>query len=283
MFFVFLIPKAVQKTIAYIRDGQIIEIATPFISSTTTTRVQDNPIKTIVESVSSERTLDSSPFWLNSGAFFYSLKNQAQTIQGDLPPYSRWRLLYASSNPKDTDNGYHPQNVFRLITKAQYENFSQQIYVRVTKDNLSESENRNESNGIFLMSRYKDADNLYYTGIRVDGTAVIKEKVSGAYHTLAQKEFFPGDTYNKSTNPSLIPKHAWIGLKTEIKTLGPKTVVIKFYTDVNNSGVWEETLTATDTPEKGSPPLIYSGNAGVRTDFMDVEFRDYKAMSTTQI
>lgn len=56
-------------------------------------------------------------FWLNSGGLFFIEGNYAHTIQGDLPKYSPWRILYKISNPVDTDNGHHPQNIFRLITK----------------------------------------------------------------------------------------------------------------------------------------------------------------------
>lgn len=273
------IPKATEVTVEYIKNSQLAQSILPF--SNTRDSSQNN-LNMIEETISKEAGQDSSPFWLNSGALFYLQNNLAQTIQGDLPTYSNWRLLYSASNPKDSDSGFHPQNIFRLITKAKYENTVQQMYVLITKDNLSISENRNTSNGVFLMNRYQDVNNLYYAGIRVDGTVVIKEKVSGVYHTLAQKQLLPGDIYGRNTNPSLIPKHVWIGLKTEVKTMDPKTVVIKLYTDLENSGIWNETLTATDTPEKGALPLTSSGNGGIRTDFMDVEFHDYK-IDTIQI
>ena len=115
-----------------------------------------------------------------------------KTIQGDFPEGSKWQKKYEKSNPKDTDNGTHPQNIFRLVTKAKWQNFDQEAYFRINRLNLSSSDNRNESNGILLFNRYEDGDNLYYTGLRVDGTAVIKKKYAGKYYTLSEKVFFPG-------------------------------------------------------------------------------------------
>src|SRR3989338_3479902 len=117
----------------------------------------------------------TSPFWwLNSGGLFILKDGLGMTIQGDLNAANKWNIAYASANPVDTDIGYRPQNIFRLVTKSKWQNFDQRVYFKITKLNMSESPNRNASNGFLLFNRYIDGDNLYYTGVRVDGSVVIK-------------------------------------------------------------------------------------------------------------
>lgn len=219
---------------------------------------------------------ESKLFWLNSGALFYIQDNLGNTIQGDLPKYSPWRLIYKISNPLDTDNGYHPQNIFRLITEETALNISQSFYVLVVKDNLSKSPNRNESNGIFLISRYQNSDTLYYAGIRVDGTVVIKKKKNGVYHTLAQAHYFEGDPYDRNTSPNLIPKNKWIGIKTTTKNKGVNSVEIEVFLDENNTGTWVKVLSVVDKENMSvGVPILDEGNTGIRSDFMDIKIMDY--------
>lgn len=219
---------------------------------------------------------DSSPFWLNSGAWFYFKNGIGHTILGDLPAYSPWRLTYKVTNPTDTDEGYHPQNIFRLITKEFYRDATQSVRVLIVNDNLSESLNRNQSNGVFLMSRYVDSDNLYYAGIRVDGMAVIKKKISGVYHTLAEVKVFAGDPYDRNINPSLLPKNQWVGIKVTVVNTDKNSVTIDLSLDKNNTGEWTPVLTALDISQSYDPLLLTKGRSGVRSDFMDIEIKDYK-------
>jgi len=206
-------------------------------------------------------------WWVNSGGYFDAISSRAYTARGDLPPGSYWQKAYATSTPTDTDGGLHPQNIFRLLTRTKWQNFSQHAYFQVLKDNLSLSSNRNASNGLLLFNRYQDGDNLYYTGVRVDGALVIKKKVRGTYTTLGYKKYFAG-TYNKTTNPNLLPKFKWIGVKSEVTNLADGKNNIKLYLDVGWTGVWSLVLEATDS----EPSLNSAGYGGIRTDFMDVEF-----------
>ena len=221
----------------------------------------------------------SSPyFWLNSGAQLVMQDGIGKTIQGELAVLSKWRLAYALANPADTDDGYHPQNIFRLVTRSAWQNFTQEVDFKIADLNMSESPNRNESNGILFFNRYQDDDNLYYTGIRVDGTAGIKKKMNGVYYTMAQKSFYTAVTpYNRDTNPNLIPGQKWIGLKSEVKTNPDNTVSIKIFIDKNNTGAWTLAVEAKDDGKTyGGTAILHSGYAGIRTDFMDVEFDNYK-------
>ncbi|MFA6405881.1 MAG: hypothetical protein WCW46_04040 [Candidatus Paceibacterota bacterium] len=229
-------------------------------------------------------TMENSPksfFWLNSGGLLYNEAGLWHTILGDLPPNSRWQKRYAITNALDTDNGYHPQNIFRLITKSAYRDSVERVYVLVVQDNISQSPNRNDSNGIFLISRYKDPNNLYYSGIRVDGTAVIKKKIDGVYHTLAQTPLFEGDAYDRDSHPSLLPKNQWIGLETNIKNIPPDRVIIELSIDKNNSGQWLKVLSTTDSPSGDIKPILTGGHGGLRSDFMDIEFKDFYFMAST--
>lgn len=215
-------------------------------------------------------------WWLNSGGELYFSGNIISTIQNALPRYDKWRIDYAGSNPGDTDDGYYPQNLLRLVSRQKWLNYRQEVYFQVKRDNLSTSDNRNESNGVFLFNRYKDGDNLYYTGVRVDGTAVIKKKVGGVYHTLAsQAVWSDGTTYNRQNNPSLLPKDRWVGLASEAANLADGRVSIKLFLDRNGDGTWQQIIETVDEDTFG-PSIKEAGYVGLRSDFMDLLFGRYK-------
>ena len=217
----------------------------------------------------------SSPyFWLNSGAKLIIENGAGRTIQGNLLSGEKWRLIYYNSNPLDTDNGYHPQNIFRLFTRSTWLNFQQTLYFKITKDELSPSPNRQGHNGLILLSRYLNSNNLYYVALRVDGYAVIKKKINGNYYTLTSRQVFPG-TYNRLTNPNLLPKNTWLGLRSQIKNNADGTVTIKFYLDNGMTNNWTLLTQITDN-NIGGPALRTGGSAGIRTDFMDVYLENYK-------
>ncbi|MBX4189458.1 hypothetical protein KW785_02580, partial [Candidatus Parcubacteria bacterium] len=224
---------------------------------------------TLVETNLSDKS-SSGYWWLSSGAKMNLLSGAGQTLHGSLPTTDPWRVLYATANPSDTDNGYHPQNIFRLVGRSLWHNVRQEAYFKIDKDNLSGSSNRNASNGLFFFNRYQDQDNVYYSGLRVDGYAVVKKKLRGSYTTLTSTKVFSG-AYNRASNPNLLPKNTPIGFRTETTTSGGK-VYIKLYTDVGKTGTWKLVASATDT----SSIMDASGYGGIRTDFMDVTFDDYK-------
>ena len=221
---------------------------------------------------SASSSLSTSPYWwLNSGAELNLLNGRGKTIQGALASTDPWRLTYLASSPVDTDNGYHPQNIFRMVSRSKWQNFNQSVYFNIKKDQLSLSPNRAEHNGLLLMSRYiSGGDTLYYSGVRVDGEAIIKKKLNGKYYTLVSEKIFSG-TYNRLSKPSLLPKNTWIGLKTEIRNIGSR-VNIKLYMDLGWTGNWVKILETTDS----SSPILSEGYTGIRTDFMDVEFDSYR-------
>ena len=104
---------------------------------------------------SASSSLSTSPYWwLNSGAELNLLNGRGKTIQGALASTDPWRLTYLASSPVDTDNGYHPQNIFRMVSRSKWQNFNQSVYFNIKKDQLSLSPNRAEHNGLLLMSRY---------------------------------------------------------------------------------------------------------------------------------
>lgn len=72
----------------------------------------------------------SHPYWwLNSGGYLYRQHGKASTTQQKLADTDNYRLLYAKSNPTDSDDGYHPQNLIRLVTRAKFQNFTQQVFL----------------------------------------------------------------------------------------------------------------------------------------------------------
>ena len=227
----------------------------------------------VLEETDSMERSASPDWWLNSGAWFVQQGGVGSTWIGEAPSDSRWRGLYNRSNPQDTDGGAHPQNVFRLITRSEWGSPVQQIYFRIVGINPSASPNRGRSNGVLLFSRYRDEDNLYYAGLRVDGYAVIKRKAGGVYTTLAETSWFAG-TYDRSALPNLIPLQTWVGLRTVMLVEG-NTVTILLYVDPDRSGFWILALQAEDILDVLQPPAT-PGRGGIRTDFMDVEFDDYR-------
>ena len=224
-------------------------------------------------------TLSSSAdWWLSSGAYFYKKAGLGMTVQGNLPDNDPWRLEYLSTNPLDTDDGYHPQNIFRYVARGSWKNFTQQAYFRIQANELSGSPNRNASNGLFFFNRYQDANNIYYTGIRVDGAAVIKKKLAGTYYTVGYKKIYAG-TYNVSSNPNLLPMGKWVGMKTVISDNGSSGVDIEIDLDDPSLGTgWTPVLSATDTGANFGAVIANAGHAGIRTDFMDVQFDNYSAV-----
>lgn len=241
--------------------------------------VQDESLKFRVVNESSTTDKSEDKFWwLNSGGKVYFGKNIIKTIQGDLPSSDYWRQVYSKSNSKDTDNGYHPQNIFRLVSKSKYQNPTQSMYFKINKYILSQSNNRNASNGVFFFNNYEDGNNFYYAGIRVDGHAVIKKKTNGTYYTMAYTPVFTEKKYNVDQNPILIPKNKWIGIKSEIKNLDSKKVQINLYLDKDESGKWQLLASVIDDGKKfgGGNFVIKEGNIGIRSDFMDIEFKNYE-------
>lgn len=231
---------------------------------------------TLYEAGSMEQST-SAYWWVDSGAYLNISDNLGKTVQGNLETSDFWRLAYFKSNPVDTDNGYHPQNIFRLIAKYKIKDFQVSTYFKITNNNFSSSPNRNESNGLLLIGRYADNDNLYYAGVRVDGSAVIKKKINGTYFTLGTKNIFSKNPYKKDTNPNSLPINTWIGLKVEINDKPDGTVNIKLFTDVNKTNNWTLVLEANDDNKTyGGKAITSEGYVGIRTDFMDVEFSNFK-------
>lgn len=217
-------------------------------------------------------TESSSPyFWLNSGGEVRIKSGAGSTILGALPSGSYWLLRYFSANALDTDGGKYPQNIFRLVTKNKWDNLTEEVKFKIAKINTTDTPNRDGYSGILLMSHYQDENNLYYAGVRMDGSAVIKKKKGGVYTTLAQKNgVFPG-TYNKTSNPNLIPEDRWMKLKSETKPLADG-MEITLWLDRTDTGVWEKLLTVVDSVN----PVTGPASAGIRTDYMDVYFDNYK-------
>lgn len=223
----------------------------------------------------------NSDWWLNSGAYLYFNDGYAGTVQGSLPSDDKWRIKYDQTKPGETDNGYHPQNIFRLVLRSKWGDLRQQVYFKINEYYLSSDENRSASNGLLLFNRYQDGDNLYYVGVRVDGTAVIKKKCESKYYTMAQNQVFGNGGYDRDNNPNLLPENIWIGVMSEVTNNGG-VVNIKAYIDEGKTGNWRLAAEADDSENKywGSP-FLSEGYAGIRTDFMDAEFMDYRIKSTS--
>ena len=215
-------------------------------------------------------------WWVNSGAYLTISNGVSHTVQGELPEASYWQKAFADHSSGSTDGGFHPQNIFRLVTRTQWKNLQQEAYFKINKHNFSKDSHRNASNGLLLFNRYIDGDNLYYTGIRVDGAAVIKKKIKGAYYTLDYQSVMQGKKYDRQSNPTLLPVGEWIGIKSEVTTTLDNAVNIKLFLDKNGDGKWELVATAVDNGKTyGGEAITQQGHAGIRTDFVDASFKKY--------
>lgn len=218
----------------------------------------------------------SKSWWLESGAHFTTAGGVAGTVQGD-EPAGYYRTRYAERNARDTDGGVHPQNLFRLLTSRSWSGaIRQACSFRVRDYHLSDSPQRGAPNGLLLFSRYVDANNLYYAGIRVDGHVVVKKKSAGVYYTLAEKPLLKG-RFSRSESPTLLPSDEWIKLRCEVTDEADGSVVIALYR-LDDSGRAKLVLRGIDAGVGGEP--LRAGHAGIRTDFMDVEFDDYSVALT---
>lgn len=216
-------------------------------------------------------------WWVDSGASFSVRGGIGQTLMGPIYPGSRWRQLYASSNPVDTENGLYPQNIFRLINTVPRQDFREEVFFNIKSYNANESPNRNASNGIVLFGRYVNDDNLYYAGVRVDGTAIIKRKLNGVYETLGIVTLDNSTDYDRAKNPNMLPVGEWIGLALNIKN-EPDAPQIMIQLSMYVHDTWQTMLAVIDDPTRlqNGAILLRAGNTGIRTDFMDAEFKDYK-------
>ncbi|HYD93439.1 MAG TPA: hypothetical protein VEB18_03245 [Candidatus Paceibacterota bacterium] len=220
----------------------------------------------------------SSPyFWLNSGGKFVLQDGTGSTVAGSLPLTDLWHRLYAAANPLDTDDGAHPQNLFRLLTRSTWRNVEQKLSFRIDAVHTTDTPNRDGYSGILLFSRYTDNNNLYYAGIRHDGSAVIKKKYNGTYYTLASAQVFGNASeYDRDTNPNLIPEDRWMRIKVRTVNQSDGSVTVDLYLDRENDGSYAKILSATDTGTQGKA-LRSSGSIGIRTDYMDVRFDNFVA------
>lgn len=224
------------------------------------------------EATSPSASSDPS-WWLVSGAWIHVRDGVGGTVLGDEPDgYLRER--YEQRNPRDTDDGLHPQNLFRLVTQEECKGATlQECYFRIVDYHLSSSPERYAPNGLLLFTRYGGEDDLYYAGVRVDGHAIVKKKSAGTYYTLAEKAVFEG-AYDRTENPTLLPRGEWMGLRTITEDAPDGSVVVSLYMQRGRDGEWEPLLRGVDAGVGGAP--FRAGRGGIRTDFMDVQFDDYR-------
>ena len=229
----------------------------------------------IEETGSIEESGDSC-WWLSSGGTFQIDHGVGRTLQGALPAGAMWRERYAKSSAEDTDEGQHPQNLLRLVTRARWRDHRQEVRFRIARINQSASRERGEWSGVLMFNRYQDSQNLYYAGLRMDGMAVIKKKLNGHYTTLAQAAVFgPPQSFDRDRNPSLLPAGRWVSMASTVRTEPDGSVRLRLLVR-DEAGNWQQVVEAVDAGA-GGEPIREPGHAGLRADFMDVEFTGYAA------
>ena len=93
-----------------------------------------------------------------------------------------------------------------------------------------------------------------------------------------KKYFFRVPEYDRNENPNLLPMDEWLGLKAEFRNTPDGNVDVKLYAKVGKNGEWKLAASVIDDGRKefGTHIIDGEGHAGIRTDFMDVEFSNYK-------
>lgn len=234
---------------------------------------------TLEEAPSGSESMDQC-FWVDSGALFFVKNKIGSTIVGEIDKESRWKSLYKLSAGEYTDKGTHPQNIFRLINKKNVQDVREELLAYIENYHLSTSSNRDKSNGIFLLARYHDSQNLYLGGIRVDGNAVIKKKSNGVYQTLGIVSYDNRHAYDRTSNPNILPVHTWIGIAVEVKNQKDHSTLIDLDLSFDQGTTWNRVLSVVDrVPE---PQLYNAAATGIRSDFMDLYFKNYKVITTDQ-
>jgi hypothetical protein len=216
-------------------------------------------------------------WWIGSGAYFYLDNGIASTIQGRLAEDDPFRLSYSSSKSDDTDFGFRPQNIFRIVNRNVWSgNYVEELYFRYSKYNnvTTADKNLGAQNGISLMINYQNEDNLYYVGLRADGYSGIKKKLGGEYSENENPvEVFPG-MYKQHDN--LIPQDTWIGLRALVENkqnkFGKELIYIAMYVDEKGDGSWKYVTSFLDQDKR----IFKQGHTGIRADFMDVQFKNFQ-------
>ena len=91
---------------------------------------------------------------------------------------------------------------------------------------------------------------------------------------MAYGGLFPGfGSYDVMSTPNLIPENEWIGIRTIVMTNPDGSVDVQLLVD-QGSG-WNVALDAVDTGASGGAAITNDGYGGIRTDFMDVDFKSY--------
>lgn len=217
-------------------------------------------------------------WWLSSGAELIIDDGLGKTLHGVQPDGSSAQVRYEKYSNESSDGGKYPQNIFRLVTREdRWQNYKQEVDFKIDQINTTDARDRDASDGVLLFNRYQDQNTLYYAGVRVDGTVVIKKKYRGSYSTLAQKSFFNTSTnkYDEDTNPNLISENQWMAMRTTVRNVSGGAVEIKLYIDPENDGTWKLATEAIDRGQDGNPPITAAGHGGIRTDFMDASFDNY--------
>jgi hypothetical protein len=235
----------------------------------------------VIDEVGSAAGSRSAAWWLTAGGRMTFEDGIARTIQGDLPSDDRWFRGYSRANPRDTDGGLHPQNIFRLVTQETGTNSRLRVSFRVRRTNLSASPERDRFSGVFLFSRYKDPGNdTYAAGLRFDGLAIIKKKRLGTWYTMTTRPIYDG-VYDRVANPTLIPEDRWISLRMITEDWGTGVRVVLEVHEPTQSPGFVRKLEVLDVDGGfDGLPIRGPGRAGLRSDFMDLEFDEYLAFGS---
>lgn len=226
-----------------------------------------------LQEAGSPKESSSAYWWLNSGGTLAIENGTGRTARRGQSVTDRWFQAYKMNNALDTDSGRYPQNLFRLISQSEVGDADISMAFRILGINLTDTPNRDVWSGVFLFSRYRDSDNLYYAGVRQDGHVVIKKKIDGQYHTLAEEEYFKSlRPYERDTNPNFIPGQTWLQLRLVTKR-EDDDIRLTLYLKENND--WVEVLSVLDDGVGGNA-FTEPGRFGIRTDYMDVEFDNYQ-------
>jgi len=157
--------------------------------------------------------------------------------------------------------GWTDDFIFRMVTitrddqgrkiKWTDQSMSYQAFI---KNNQWDRKNMNDYSGLHVFLRYQDSDNLYVASVRYDGLVTIKEKVDGAYATLAMSKL-PDAYLDRNGN---LDSGDWVNLKAS--AIG--TTITFYLNDIEVLAAYSDSLEW--------------GTTGIRTDKAEVFFNELK-------
>lgn len=181
-------------------------------------------------------------------------------------------------DPNATSSNGTDSSVFRLTTKAVFQNHTTSFTLKPIKFSATTDTPAVDWDGIHIFLGYQDEFTLYYASVlRRDGKIVIKKKVSTKLLDAQKIKYNASDVSNGGVyyeitseikTPYQVPMNADTIVEASIQVSGT-TVTISIF--ANGKPV----LMAVDTGKVGGTAITTPGKTGIRGDNLEFEFANF--------